>query len=43
MTNEEDIKEQDLKDLDDICDECKEEHDMINWQGIHPTHHKSNR
>ena len=23
MTNEEDIKEQDLKDLDDICDECK--------------------
>ena len=22
MTNEEDIKEQDLKDLDDICEEC---------------------
>ena len=29
MTNEEDIKEQDLKDLDDICDECKEEHESV--------------
>ena len=29
MTNEEDIKEQDLKDLDDICDECKEKHESV--------------
>ena len=29
MTNEEDIKEQDLKDFDDICDECKEEHESV--------------
>ena len=28
-TNVEDIKEQDLKDLDDICDECKEEHESV--------------
>ena len=29
MTNEEDIKEQDLKDLGNICDECKEEHESV--------------
>ena len=29
MTNKEDIKEQDLKDLDDICDECKEKHESV--------------
>ena len=29
MTNEIDIKEQDLKDLDNICDECKKEDDSV--------------
>ena len=29
MTNEKDIKEQNLEDLDDICDECKEEHESV--------------
>ena len=29
MTNEMDIEEQDLKDLDDICDECKKKHESV--------------
>ena len=29
MTNEIDIKEQDLKDLDNICDECKKEDESV--------------
>ena len=29
MTNEIDIEEQDLKDLDNICDECKKVHESV--------------
>ena len=29
MTNEIDLKEKDLKDLDNICDECKDEHQSV--------------
>tara|TARA_Y100001935_G_scaffold212337_1_gene182825 strand:- start:263 stop:424 length:162 start_codon:yes stop_codon:yes gene_type:complete len=29
MTDETDIEEQDFKDLDNICDECKEEHESV--------------
>ena len=29
MTNEEGIKEQDLEDLDDICDECKNKDESV--------------
>ena len=29
MTNESDIKERDLKDLDGICDECKQEDESV--------------
>ncbi len=29
MTDDEDIKEKDLKDLDEICDECKEKDDSV--------------
>jgi len=29
MIDEDDIKEKDLKDLDDICDECKTEHESV--------------
>ena len=29
MTNDNDIKEKDLKDLDNICDECKNEHESV--------------
>jgi len=29
MIDEDDIKEKDLKDLNDICDECKTEHESV--------------
>ena len=29
MIDEDDIKEKDLKDLNDICDECKNEHESV--------------
>ena len=29
MIEEDDIKEKDLKDLNDICDECKTEHESV--------------
>tara|TARA_B100000676_G_scaffold278234_1_gene300528 strand:- start:472 stop:633 length:162 start_codon:yes stop_codon:yes gene_type:complete len=29
MTNEIDTKKQNFKDLDNICDECKEEHESV--------------
>tara|TARA_A100001037_G_scaffold283757_1_gene289506 strand:- start:1040 stop:1201 length:162 start_codon:yes stop_codon:yes gene_type:complete len=29
MIDEDDIKEKDLKDLNDICDECKIEHESV--------------
>ena len=29
MINDNDIKEKDLKDLDNICDECKEENESV--------------
>ncbi len=29
MINDDDVKEKDLKDFDDICDECKEEHESV--------------
>ena len=29
MTEEDDIKEKDLKDLNDICDECKTEDESV--------------
>ncbi len=29
MTEENDIKEKNLEDLDDICDECKEVHESV--------------
>jgi len=29
MIDNNDIKEKDLKDLDNICDECKEEHESV--------------
>ncbi len=29
MTDDEDIKEKDLKDLDEICDECKKKHESV--------------
>jgi len=29
MTNNKDVKEKDFKDLDDICDECKEEDESV--------------
>ena len=37
MIDDNDIKEEDLKDLDNICDECKNEHEsvsqnlILNW------------
>ena len=29
MIDDEDIQERDLEDLDNICDECKEEHESV--------------
>ena len=29
MIEDEDLKEKDLKELDDICDECKEKHESV--------------
>ena len=29
MIDEDDFKEKDLKDLNDICDECKTEHESV--------------
>ena len=29
MIENNDIKEKDIKDLDDICDECKKEHESV--------------
>ena len=29
MINDNEIKEKDLKDLDNICDECKDEHESV--------------
>ena len=29
MINNKDVKEKDFKDLDDICDECKEEDESV--------------
>ncbi len=29
MIDEDDIKEKDLKDFNDICDECKTEHESV--------------
>ena len=29
MIDEDDIKEKDLKDLNDICDECKTKHESV--------------
>ena len=29
MTKDKNIKEKDLKELDDICDECKNEHESV--------------
>ncbi len=29
MIDDNDVKEEDLKDLDDICDECKEEDESV--------------
>ena len=29
MTKDKDIKEKDLKDLDNICDECRDEHESV--------------
>ena len=29
MIKDNEVKESDLKDLDDICDECKEEHESV--------------
>ena len=29
MIDNNDVKEKDLKDLDDICDACKEEHESV--------------
>ena len=29
MTNYKDILEEDLKELDDICDECKKKHESV--------------
>ena len=29
MTDEEDIKDKDLEDLNNICDECKQEHESV--------------
>ena len=29
MINNNDVKEKDLKDLDNICDECKEENESV--------------
>jgi|TARA_Y100000022_G_scaffold175322_1_gene163930 hypothetical protein len=29
MIDEDDIEEKDLKDLNDICDECKTEHESV--------------
>ena len=29
MINKNNVKEADLKDLDDICDECKEKHESV--------------
>ena len=29
MIDDEDIQERDLKDLDNICDECKDEHESV--------------
>ena len=29
MIDDNDVKEKDLKDLDDICDECKKEHESV--------------
>ena len=29
MIDDDDIQERDLKDLDNICDECKDEHESV--------------
>ena len=29
MIDEDELKEKDLKDLDNICDECKDEHESV--------------
>ena len=29
MIKDEDLNEKDLRDLDDICDECKEKHESV--------------
>ena len=29
MIEDEDLKEKDLKELDDICDECKKKHESV--------------
>ena len=29
MIDDDDIQEKDLKDLDNICDECKDEHESV--------------
>ena len=29
MIDNNDVQEEDLKDLDDICDECKEKHESV--------------
>ena len=29
MIKDNEVKESDLRDLDDICDECKEEHESV--------------
>ena len=29
MTDEEDIKDKDLEDFNNICDECKQEHESV--------------
>ena len=29
MTNDKEIKEKDLKEFNDICDECKKEHESV--------------
>ena len=29
MTNDKEIKEKDLKEFNDICDECKNEHESV--------------
>ena len=34
MTDEKDIKEKDLEDLNNICDECKHEHESVSQNFI---------